>query len=130
MPICLPAPASRKAMAEISASVVAKLFNFVIAMAFYPSLLMVSHKFGVHFHLSMSDKVLTTRGSIFALLTLNFYALRWQMMFLLTSVLAWSYYDFSLHRFWLVLYATNFLVAGQHILPRSTIDEPRLLNLL
>nr|DAG10288.1 MAG TPA: hypothetical protein [Caudoviricetes sp.] len=38
----------------ISDSVVAKLFNFVIAWAFYPSLLMVSHKFGVHIHLSFS----------------------------------------------------------------------------
>nr|DAG10287.1 MAG TPA: hypothetical protein [Caudoviricetes sp.] len=72
--------------------------------------------------------MLTTRGSIFALLTLNFYALRWRVIFSLTSVLTWSYYDFSLHRFWLVFYATNLLVTGQQFLPKSTIEAPKLLN--
>ena len=50
-PIVVPAPASRNVISVISDSVVAKLFNYVIVKAFYPLLLMISHKFGIHFHL-------------------------------------------------------------------------------
>ena len=50
-PMVVPAPASRNVISVISDSVVAKLFNYVIVKAFYPLLLMVSHKFGIHFHL-------------------------------------------------------------------------------
>ena len=50
-PTVVPAPARRSVISVISDSVVAKLFNYVIVKAFYPLLLMVSHKFGIHFHL-------------------------------------------------------------------------------
>ena len=42
-------------------------------------------KFGVHFH---PFRMSNTLGGIFALLTLNLYALRWRVMFSLTSVLS------------------------------------------
>ena len=49
-PMVVPAPARRSVISVISDSVVAKLFNYVIVKAFYPLLLMISHKFGIHFH--------------------------------------------------------------------------------
>ena len=59
--------------------------HFVIALAFYPALLIVSHKFGVHHQpFGLSD----TLGGFIARLTLTLYALRWRVLFPLTSELA------------------------------------------
>ena len=59
--------------------------HFVIAKAFYPLLLMVSHKVGVHHHPSgMPD----TLGGIIARLSLTLYALRCRVLFPVTSELA------------------------------------------
>nr|DAS30376.1 MAG TPA: hypothetical protein [Bacteriophage sp.] len=59
------------------------IFNMcfcVILKAFYPLILIVSYKFGVHYNKKKSHKTLIfipiTLGDIFALLTLNLYALR------------------------------------------------------
>ena len=60
--------------------------QFVIAKAFYPLPLVVSHKIGVHHRPAYRSS--DTLGRIIARFSLTFYALRWRVLFPLTSELA------------------------------------------
>src|SRR5699024_9262688 len=95
IPATVAEPAKRCEKSMIFPSSAAILFNFVIVKAFYPLLLYLSIKFGIHFQLKeLSD----TLGGIIALLTLNLYALRYYLIY--------SYLGISLFN---ILYNSSFI---------------------